>query len=285
MLSPPTTNCCFNFWLEYNTTICCMTTNCCLKMLINVLSLILKSKRGEKMNNKIKFFRENRKVDQKKLAKELGITQQAISLYERGKREPSSEIWEELSKYFGIPVPFLKGEAKPKHYTKDDILKILQLAYNDSKGYKVNEKGSVIINNSVNVIASVNRYMLIKSVLLYLNNSVKSKKEEPPHIIEITDKQANDLNFWKKEFSFIFKYSYIKQFIEKDLFDVDDENIQANIANAINEYSLNQLQKVPSKDFFNGMMKFINSHKINNKNFLNMVDTLSLLDKKDNKHS
>lgn len=46
---------------------------------------------------------------QKDVAEYLGITEQALSFYERGKREPKLEMWIKLANYFGVPVDYLQG--------------------------------------------------------------------------------------------------------------------------------------------------------------------------------
>ncbi|RMC41723.1 XRE family transcriptional regulator [Lactobacillus sp. ESL0233] len=61
-------------------------------------------------HNRLKELRQERGLSQEDLAKGTGITQQAISLYELGLREPSSAIWQQLSVYFGQPVSYLRGE-------------------------------------------------------------------------------------------------------------------------------------------------------------------------------
>lgn len=61
------------------------------------------------MNNRIKELRESRNVSQEELATVLDTTQQSISLYESGKREPKLETWQQLADYFDVSVPYLQG--------------------------------------------------------------------------------------------------------------------------------------------------------------------------------
>lgn len=61
------------------------------------------------MKNRIKELRESRNVSQEELATVLDTTQQSISLYESGKREPKLETWQQLADYFGVSVPYLQG--------------------------------------------------------------------------------------------------------------------------------------------------------------------------------
>ncbi|MGQ5709473.1 helix-turn-helix domain-containing protein [Lactobacillus sp. PSON] len=59
--------------------------------------------------NRIKKIRLKNKIDQQELANALSLTQQAISQYENGKREPKLETWQKLADYFGVTVPYLQG--------------------------------------------------------------------------------------------------------------------------------------------------------------------------------
>ena len=59
--------------------------------------------------NRIKEIRQEKKLSQKDLAKKLNISQQAISLYEKGGREPKLETWQKLADFFGVSVPYLQG--------------------------------------------------------------------------------------------------------------------------------------------------------------------------------
>ena len=54
-------------------------------------------------------LRRARKISQTQLAKELGITSSAISMYECGKREPSFETEELIADYFNVDLDYLRG--------------------------------------------------------------------------------------------------------------------------------------------------------------------------------
>ena len=59
--------------------------------------------------NRIKEIRERKGIGQKELAEKINTSQQAISLYETGKREPRLETWKKLANFFGVSVPYIQG--------------------------------------------------------------------------------------------------------------------------------------------------------------------------------
>lgn len=69
--------------------------------------------------NRIAELRKNKKISQAQLAKETGLTRQAISLYEIGKREPKLETWFKLSDFFDVPVSYLQGIGNSRDYEQN----------------------------------------------------------------------------------------------------------------------------------------------------------------------
>ncbi|MBU5318973.1 helix-turn-helix domain-containing protein [Lactobacillus johnsonii] len=59
--------------------------------------------------NRIKELRLKNNISQVDLAKLFGVTRQAISLYEQGKRQLKDEDIIILAKYFEVSIPYLKG--------------------------------------------------------------------------------------------------------------------------------------------------------------------------------
>lgn len=76
------------------------------------------------LKNRIAELRKNKKASQEDVAKALGITRQAISLYERGEHEPRLETWQKLADFFGVSVPYIQG-IEPKLSAKDILKKII----------------------------------------------------------------------------------------------------------------------------------------------------------------
>lgn len=59
--------------------------------------------------NRIEELRRQKNVSQSELAETINITRQAISLYEKNLRQPSSKVWQKLANFFGVSVPYLQG--------------------------------------------------------------------------------------------------------------------------------------------------------------------------------
>ncbi len=56
---------------------------------------------------KLKELREKKGAKQEDLAKYLGLTYQAYSHYEKGRREPSLDVLVKLANYFNVSIDYL----------------------------------------------------------------------------------------------------------------------------------------------------------------------------------
>ena len=104
--------------------------------------------------NRIKEIRQEKKLSQKDLAKKLNISQQAISLYEKGDREPKLETWQKLADFFGVSVPYLQGLS----YIKDlDRVSTFEKFYEslettpDGKSVKVPIDEALALSNGLQI--------------------------------------------------------------------------------------------------------------------------------------
>lgn len=61
------------------------------------------------MKNRLKELRHEKNLSQTDIAKALGVTRQAISLYEKGDREPKIDTWQKLADFFKVPTEYLMG--------------------------------------------------------------------------------------------------------------------------------------------------------------------------------
>lgn len=139
------------------------------------------------MNNKIKELRIQNKINQKELAEKLNTTQQAISLYEKGEREPKMEMWQKLANFFGVTVQYIQGLT----YDEYSILKLMNDNYlNQPFPRSLKEK--------------IDKYLENKHIELPLD---KFSKEE------LTKFVPSVQNYWKNNFIFIFNDFEVKHLI------------------------------------------------------------------------
>lgn len=63
-----------------------------------------------KFNLRLKQLRQARRLTQVELAKRLGISSAAVSMYESGQREPNFETEELIADFFNVDIDYLRGK-------------------------------------------------------------------------------------------------------------------------------------------------------------------------------
>ncbi len=63
----------------------------------------------------LKKIRKQRNLNQQKVAIDLNVSREALSLYENGKREPSFDMLNKMSDYFNVSIDYL---INGKEFTK-----------------------------------------------------------------------------------------------------------------------------------------------------------------------
>ena len=180
---------------------------------------------NKKFPNRIAELRKEKGMSQVELAKATGLTRQAISLYEIGKRNPSIQIWQNLSNYFKVPVDYLIGNE------------------NDSAINEMAKLASYLRNSYVHGAAKVNSSDMEELAdavlgLIYLVNDIKDQ----PSGIKDHDLRLVDLlfNLFKKINLF-----YVDDSVNPDNFR-DDRQIEDYIkkTNKILVKTLKELSKM-----------------------------------------
>lgn len=249
--------------------------------------------------NRIKELRQKNNLTLKQLGKKMNMLDSTLSQYENSKRNPKKEVWQKLADFFGVSVSYLQGIT---YYTEDDIFKIIQHAYiYEYKGTKgkiqvhdQSSHNSAVVDMSTSISNSlvksvVNQFMLVKSILYYLNN--KKTGAKPVKKI-ITNDDAINLNFWKNTFSFVLGNPSIKLLLKSEKHSNSDLDIKGIISSAINDEISQEIQnyvvKHSAQEFFEGITDFIKAkqitdkqdeHNLANASILTMFDVLSKLDK------
>ena len=149
--------------------------------------------------NRIKEVRKKKGLSLQQVADAVGVGNNTISRYETGKREPKLETWQALANFFDVTVPYLQGiDDKPNTgYSKDYIYKQLDDAY----------KEDWIGKENLLAVGMIPAY--------YVDKYCKENKISIP--------KDTDLDFWKKNFSFIFDFKEIKRLLTtKDKYSDND---------------------------------------------------------------
>lgn len=81
----------------------------------------------------LKNLRKDRGDTQADLAKYLGISRSAISMYESGEREPDFETLEAIADYFNVNMNFLLGQTEDPYDYENDSNNRLGDEASDSK--------------------------------------------------------------------------------------------------------------------------------------------------------
>ena len=173
------------------------------------------------MKNNLQKLRKQSKLSQTDLAKMLGVTRQAISLYEQGKRQLKEKDINTLIKYFNVSKKYLLGA-----YSKDEILKTLQTAYKKAPHYGANSYYQVRNEISFNV-----------DLVMIAHGFIEPN--EPSINGMLSQSDVNNFEFWKQNFSFIFESVAIAWLISRPIEVSDDE-----ILKAINEALQIELSKL-----------------------------------------
>jgi len=79
---------------------------------------------------KLKELRENAKLSQAKFAKEIGVSQSTVGMWENGKNKPEYETLLNISKYFNVPLDYLVNNPisnKPEqHKLSEEEIELLE---------------------------------------------------------------------------------------------------------------------------------------------------------------
>lgn len=234
--------------------------------------------------NRIKELRKKNNLTLKQLGQQLNMLDSTLSQYENEKRNPKKEIWQKLANFFGVSVPYLQGiEA----YSENDIFKIMQDSYkHGTKGKNYTVNGVINLDLSdVLIRGAIDQLMLVRSVSSYLENKKRGAK---PSKIEISKNDASNLDFWKKNFSFMLNDPSIKLLLKTG----KEQKLEVKriIANVINLEVNQEINQYSHEEFFKGISDFIKAKQIAtpedqnnlaNTGVLTMLDVLGKMDKQD----
>lgn len=207
------------------------------------------------MKNNLQKLRKRSKLSQTDLAKMLGVTRQAISLYEQGKRQLKEKDIETLTKYFNVSKSYLLGA-----YSKKEIIKIVHDEY-------VRQRQSQDSRTFFLVVSSINYYVIDNYLISVGAIPFDIKKEN----FLVSDEQINDFNFWNKSLKYIFDDLTIKWLLEKPYLNASKEDVlkavESAMNNIINQSSievlnpwLERISDLNDHHYYSKRLEFLNSH-------------------------
>lgn len=124
-------------------------------------------------------LRKQSDLSQTDLAKMLGVTRQAISLYEQGKRQLKEKDIATLTNYFNVSKNYLLGA-----YSKEEIIKIVHDEYVKQRQSQDNKIHFLVV--------STMNYYVIDNYLISVGAIPFDIKKEG---FLVSDEQINNFNF------------------------------------------------------------------------------------------
>ena len=82
----------------------------------------------ESFGARLRKLRRERGETQPELAKLLGLSRSAVSMYESGEREPKYELLTAIAAHYGVAVDELLGQARPEAEGEDPDIRMIARA-------------------------------------------------------------------------------------------------------------------------------------------------------------
>ncbi len=125
----------------------------------------------ENFGQRLKHLRNSRHITQADLAVKLGVSTSAVSMYEKGNREPNNSMLKKICAFFGVSVNYLlNGEPEGPR----DISELL-----DEIKARLDEPEGIIVNGKIITAAEKDKLfnaMLVAVSVMFPN----SLQEHPP---------------------------------------------------------------------------------------------------------
>jgi transcriptional regulator with XRE-family HTH domain len=176
------------------------------------------------LSERIKLLRKEKGLSQQQLADEISVSRQAVTKYETGDIEPSSEKIMQLSDFFGVSMDYLSGKSDIR-LPHDDLKKLAIYSDTPLEGFT---NGDQLINEVV-------RLMILKIIPEEdYNDDLAEKVNQILHQILLIFKDTKDTGKVADAVSnILLKLSYSEQslrFFAQGDFNLDE---MAGIGNAL----------------------------------------------------
>ena len=138
---------------------------------------------------KLSFLRKQRGMTQMELAEKLDISRQAVSRWERGTAEPSTENLVSIGKLFDVTVDTLINED----IQLQNGPAVQTAAAEDTTG----DKGRYSIARLIGIVMFT--IILVLTVFIFMRNGQKGSSEQNPIDIDDMEREMIDPNEWNTE--------------------------------------------------------------------------------------
>ena len=138
---------------------------------------------------KLSFLRKQRGMTQMELAEKLDISRQAVSRWERGTAEPSTENLVSIGKLFDVTVDTLINE----NIQLQNGPAVQTAAAEDTTG----DKGRYSIARLIGIVMFT--IILVLTVFIFMRNGQKGSSEQNPIDIDDMEREMIDPNEWNTE--------------------------------------------------------------------------------------
>ena len=174
-------------------------------------------KEVSEVRNRIKNLRIANNISQAELGNKVNASNQAISAYESGFRNPKPETWQALADFFGVSVPYLQGA-----YNEEEIAKYVQdRRLDDIK----QEKGRIFLIFQPVTSETIENYLIAIGIIPY---DIRKDKNL------LTQDQINNLDFWVKVLKPLYNDVAMKWLITKPNLDANKEDVLSAVNSAMN---------------------------------------------------
>ncbi len=138
-------------------------------------------------------LRKQKGLTQEQLAKDLGVTRVAVSLWESAKREPDLEMFRKMANVFDVSIDDLSGSSVTKNSTApSDMEKLIRNHIGDVEKEMTPERGAMVEKivkffsnpDSPEVVAKVEKLIAAgftkDNIELYIKMAEAQEKTKPP---------------------------------------------------------------------------------------------------------
>lgn len=221
--------------MDYRATFLLRQQLCCYSA-INIVCLDVQEGEDMKKENRIKVLRQKNNISQSELANQIGVTRQAISLYENEERKMNDEIVTKIANYFNVTKEYVKGYG----YSIDFLFDLLYSAYKSDFKFKMFsddefKRLSELLPNrfKINQVFSARK---IIDEYFKLNDITPERLSTNPFDTIFDDNGEITRSGLQTQLNWIVKLSLVKQLLNTKDFYTNDaiKRIMLNTINSVN---------------------------------------------------